>query len=203
MKILALVGYNKEKFLSRLRSCGYEVIPWENKISLSDVQTVAPDWCISYNYKYIVGKEILEFLKYKVLNLHISYLPWNRGAHPNLWSFVENTPKGVSVHIMDEGIDTGDIVARKLVVFEDENITLRESYEMLQEEVLDLFFSIWPQVVNGNFKGIPQSRLGQGTFHRVKDFVKIKGLLEPELWDLSVKELKRRLNERGYIKSIK
>ncbi|MCL0081308.1 hypothetical protein M1N64_03665 [Peptococcaceae bacterium] len=44
----------------------------------------------------------------RAINLHISFLPWNRGADPNFWSFIENAPVGVSIHYLDEGIDTGD-----------------------------------------------------------------------------------------------
>jgi len=36
-------------------------------------------------------------------------------ADPNVWSFIEKTPKGVSIHYLDAGIDTGDIIAQKLV----------------------------------------------------------------------------------------
>ena len=43
----------------------------------------------------------------------MSYLPWNRGADPNFWSILEDTPKGVTIHIMDESIDTGDILYQK------------------------------------------------------------------------------------------
>ena len=40
----------------------------------------------------------------------MSFLPYNRGSHPNFWSFVENTPKGVSIHEVSNGIDDGDII---------------------------------------------------------------------------------------------
>ena len=33
-----------------------------------------------------IEKDIIEFLKYKIINLHISFLPFNRGMYPNLWS---------------------------------------------------------------------------------------------------------------------
>jgi len=40
-------------------------------------------------------------------------LPYNKGSHPNFWSFIENSPKGVSIHEIDEGIDTGKLIASK------------------------------------------------------------------------------------------
>ncbi len=200
MNILLLVGYNKEKLIAGFDTSKCNIIVWENRISLSDVRKINPAWCISYNYKYIVGKDVLSFLGNKIVNMHISYLPWNRGAHPNLWSFVDDTPKGVSIHVMDEGIDTGPIVARKLVPFNDDTITLRQSYNILQEEIINLFFEIWPQLVSNKLSTIPQDSLGEGSIHYVKDFEAIKRILEPELWDISIRELKRRLKEKNVIK---
>ena len=61
--------------------------------------------------------KLLKNSKNNIINLHISYLPYNRGAHPNFWSFVENTPSGVSIHQVDSGIDTGKIVIQKQINF--------------------------------------------------------------------------------------
>ena len=54
------------------------------------------------------------------------------GQDPNLWSFIEDTPKGVTIHEIDEGIDTGDIIFQKEIVL-NSNETLASSYEKLQE----------------------------------------------------------------------
>jgi methionyl-tRNA formyltransferase len=45
----------------------------------------------------------------------LSYLPFNRGAHPNFWSFIEKTQAGVSIHKINKGIDTGNIILRKKI----------------------------------------------------------------------------------------
>lgn len=49
------------------------------------------------------------------MNLHISYLPWNKGADPNFWSCIDGTPAGVTLHHIDAGVDTGDIIAQALM----------------------------------------------------------------------------------------
>ena len=63
----------------------------------------------------------------KIINLHISYLPWNKGASPNLWSVVEETKKGVSIHYVDSTLDTGEIIVQKELDFGDD-VSLKESY---------------------------------------------------------------------------
>ena len=51
------------------------------------------DLIISFGYRKIIKNKYLKLLKRPIINLHISYLPYNRGTHPNFWSFVDNTPK--------------------------------------------------------------------------------------------------------------
>src|SRR3989338_5004694 len=96
-----LVGY--------LKSLGDEVLYTSSPISLDYVKEICPDFIISYGYSYIIKKDIINQYKDKIINMHISFLPYNRGADPNFWSFIEDTPKGVTIHYIDEGIDTGDI----------------------------------------------------------------------------------------------
>ena len=49
------------------------------------------DFVVSFGYKHILSKEIINRLGCPIFNLHISLLPLNRGAHPNFWSFYDNT----------------------------------------------------------------------------------------------------------------
>ena len=64
------------------------------------------DLCISYGYRRILNYKTLKQLKRPIVNLHISYLPYNKGIYPNLNAFINNTPKGVTIHEIDKGIDT-------------------------------------------------------------------------------------------------
>ena len=47
------------------------------------------DLIISFGYKHIIKKEVISNSNIPIINLHISYLPWNKGAHLNFWSFNE------------------------------------------------------------------------------------------------------------------
>jgi methionyl-tRNA formyltransferase len=125
-----------------------------------------PDSIISYGYRHIIKKDVLSILERPIINLHISYLPWNRGADPNFWSLLENTPRGVTIHYIDEGIDTGDIIAQEEVVFAPDD-TLATSYRKLQETVQDLFKAHCQSILNGTVPCVPQKE--DGSFHRSKD----------------------------------
>ena len=50
--------------------------------------------------------------------MHNSYLPYNRGKNPYFWTFIEEKPYGVTIHKVDEGIDTGEIISQKLIQYD-------------------------------------------------------------------------------------
>jgi methionyl-tRNA formyltransferase len=149
---------------------------------LTDDMVKGKNFIVSYGYRHIISKEVLDKFENSAINLHLSYLPWNRGADPNLWSFLENTPKGVSIHFLDEGIDTGDIIAQRYVMY-NKNDTLRTSYARLTESLEDLFQKVWPYVRNGEARRYPQS-----TYHCLQDKAKYEHLLINN-WDTPVRKL--------------
>jgi len=69
------------------------------------------DFIVSFGYRHILKEPILRSVARPIINIHISYLPWNRGADANFWSWFKHTPKGVSIHEIDAGIDTGPVLA--------------------------------------------------------------------------------------------
>ena len=70
-----------------------------------------PDVIVVVAYGKILPKEILDLPKYGCINGHASLLPKLRGASPIQWSIVTGEEKtGVTTMLMDEGMDTGDIL---------------------------------------------------------------------------------------------
>jgi methionyl-tRNA formyltransferase len=163
-----------------LQSFGDEVTQTIEPLTDDILQGI--DFIISYGYRHIIKKPVLDRFKDRAINLHISYLPWNRGADPNLWSFLEGTPKGVTVHFLDEGIDTGDIIAQRYLKYDYED-TLRSFYDKLSVCIEDLFTKVWPYIREGKAK-----RYKQGTYHDLKDKEKYKHLLHSG-WDTPVKDV--------------
>ena len=145
------------------------------------------EFIISYGYRHILRKPVLELLPGRIINLHISYLPWNRGADPNLWSFLQDTPKGVSIHYVDTGVDTGDIIVQREVFFCEEGETLRTTYNKLQSEILTLFSESWPLIRSGGCNRIRQGT-ESGSFHRKSDKAPFEHLLIKG-WDTPVSVL--------------
>lgn len=184
MKVLFL-GPEDSPLHEFLKMVEEKVIHASEPIDMKFVEEHAPDFIVSYGYRHIIKKDILSKYNRRAVNLHISYLPWNRGADPNFWSFIDNTPKGVTIHYLDEGVDTGDIIVQKEVKFlEDE--TLKSSYEKLQEEIQRLFKDNWGKIKSGKCNRIKQ--VGNGTCHRMKDKESLMFLLS-DGWDTPVSKL--------------
>jgi methionyl-tRNA formyltransferase len=135
---------------------------------LTVVEEVEPNLVVSCGYRHIVPESILDVPEMGCLNLHPAYLPYNRGANPNVWSIVEGTPAGVTLHYMDSTLDTGDIVARREVAT-DFSDTGKDLYQRLEDTQVELFQQTWPDVVGGNVS-LTEQEQDEGTYHRTDEF---------------------------------
>jgi methionyl-tRNA formyltransferase len=69
------------------------------------------DLFIAAGYAIILNEHILEIPKLSAVNFHASLLPSYRGKHPVFWALRSGEKwSGITVHVMDPGIDTGDII---------------------------------------------------------------------------------------------
>ncbi len=186
MKVL-LLGPFHSPLIPVLRDCGCDVREWFEPLDVEFLGNKEIDFAISYRYRHILKKEVIEHLQGKIINLHISFLPWNRGADPNLWSFLEDTPKGISIHYIDEGLDTGDIIAQNAVYFDTCGETLATTYKKLNTEILRLFAEQWPLIMSG--KSQRQAQPSGGSYHRLRDKDRYLYLLADKGWDTPVEKL--------------
>ena len=138
---------------------------------LQAIKALKPDIGVSILFDYILKQEFLDLMPAECINLHPSLLPYNRGNYPNVWSIVENTPAGATLHYLDSGIDTGDLIMQREVVVEpiDTGETL---YHKLEEVCLNLFKEAWPLIRIGQAPRVKQPR-EVGTYHARRDVSKI------------------------------
>lgn len=166
-KVILFLGPIESPIFKWLKNNGESIIQTSDKITPAFITFNKVSFLISHGYCHILGKDILELLPDRAINLHISYLPWNKGADPNFWSFVEDTPKGCTIHYLDEGVDTGDIIAQKEIEFDSDRETLATSYEKLQTTIQVLFKENWQNIKDGNCQR--KKQVIKGSTHRVKE----------------------------------
>lgn len=192
MKILGL--YNNECALEMfqwLEDEGHDVILFTDRLDASWCKEHSFDLTVSYTYRFILSVEVINALNNNVVNIHNSLLPFNRGADPNLWSIVEKTPRGVSLHYMDAELDKGYIIAQRIVNDTDEE-TLASSYNNLDLAAKQLFkdafryYGFWSQ--------LKKKVDGKGTYHALKDAKGIKSMIDT--YDISISEFRKRLEKQ-------
>jgi methionyl-tRNA formyltransferase len=134
---------------------------------VNSIRELNCDIAVSVLFGYILRPDFLALPQLGCINLHPSLLPYNRGAHPNIWSIIEETPAGVTLHYIDAGVDTGDIVAQREVFVQpiDTGETL---YRRLERASLELFMDTWPLVRAGNAPRWTQNRAA-GSSHLASD----------------------------------
>ena len=184
------MGYDssKTKIIDSIRKLGVRVIHQDKK-EIEESKFESVDLVISFGYRHLLSETIVE--KYSpIINLHVSYLPFNRGSFANFWSFYDETQSGVSIHLIDKGIDTGDILYQKKIDFDPKKMTFRETYNILLEQIEKLFLDNISQILSLKYPLIKQSH--KGTYHHSKDFPS-----EFRGWDENIdKEINRLKNLR-------
>jgi len=90
---------------------------------ISQIRDLRPDLIAVAAYGQILPKALLEIPPYGCLNVHTSLLPRYRGAAPIQWAILNGDPEtGVTIMKMDEGMDTGAIIAmEKTPIADDDN----------------------------------------------------------------------------------
>jgi methionyl-tRNA formyltransferase len=95
------------------------------------IREIAPDILVISSYRNILGDHVLDLAKLGAINLHMAPLPKYRGAHPENWALINGENQmGYTVHYLDEGIDTGDIIAQDSVSILDEDDILSLTFKL-------------------------------------------------------------------------
>ncbi|MBL0059840.1 MAG: hypothetical protein IPP35_12245 [Elusimicrobia bacterium] len=132
------------------------------------LKALRPTLGVSVSFGYLLRKEILDLFPRGCVNLHPGFLPFNRGSYPNVWTLVEGTPAGVTLHYMDEGVDTGDIISQRPVAKEPWD-TGGSLYHRLEAESLRLFQESWGPLKDVHKPSRAPQEKGKGTLHRMSD----------------------------------
>lgn len=195
MMNILLLGPSRKTLETFFSVNGDNLIRTEVPISVDDDILKNIDFVISYGYKHIIKQPVIEKFADRMINLHISFLPWNRGADPNLWSFLENTSKGVSIHRVAEKIDAGEILLqKKMDWFVDD--TLATTYYRLSSDIEKLLIDNWSSIIENKIAPILFQE--RGSFHNSRDKQKYLHLLTKG-WDTPVTKLvgKTKVNGGG------
>lgn len=96
---------------------------------IEQVKVYEADLFVSMSFNQIFGRVIRELPPLKTINCHAGKLPFYRGRNILNWVLINDEKEfGITVHYIDEGIDTGDIILQRVyeITDEDDYATLLE-----------------------------------------------------------------------------
>ncbi|MEM5427381.1 formyltransferase family protein [Cupriavidus oxalaticus] len=166
IRYVVTIGDNDIAALCRMHRCKViyvdEITDATAVEQLGDVDLLVLAW-----WPRILTRKLIEIPRRGVVNFHPSLLPYNRGKHYNFWTIVEETPFGVSLHLVNEGVDQGDILFQSRIekTWEDDGGSL---YRAAKQAMVTLFESHYEDLVTGNYVARPQD-LKCGSFHLARE----------------------------------
>ena len=126
---------------------------------------------LSGYFGHKVPMQLIDRFKFGVVNLHPSLLPIGRGSHPVVWSFLKAKKQGATIHLMDSGLDTGQILWQSEIrtsISDTSESVYKKASEILLENVTHVV-DAW---VGGKLELISNS--GDGITHKLSDLTEIK-----------------------------
>ena len=120
------------------------------------LKMLKPDAIVVVGYGQIIPKSIIDIPRYGIINVHASLLPAYRGAAPVQWAIVHGEKKtGVTTMLIDEGLDTGDILLQRATTIGEEE-TAVELGQRLATMGAELLVETLEGLEKGTIKPKPQ-----------------------------------------------
>lgn len=136
-------------------------------ITLQQAEKIKNAIFFSIEYDRIINPK--KFSNSHLFNIHFSYLPYYRGVYTSFWPILNNeTFSGVSLHKIDKGVDSGDIIDQKKI-FLNKNITARELYSLYSKHAFLLLINNFVRITQNNYKTKKQN-LDHGSYYNKKSF---------------------------------
>jgi len=155
--------------------------------SVEAIEAMGPDVIVVAAYGQILPRELLALPKYGCVNIHASLLPAYRGAAPINWAIINGeTQTGITIMQMDEGLDTGAILAQDSIPIGPRDTT-GELTEKLSQIGSWLIVETLSRIEAGEIKPVSQDP-GKATLAPL--LKKGDGLID---WELTAAEIHNRV----------
>ena len=124
--------------------------------SVERIRNLKPDIIVVVYYDQILKRDLIAIPALGCINLHLALAEEYRGCYPTTWAIINGEKRtGVTLHYIDEGIDSGDIIAQKTVPIKDSDTGL-DLYRRCTQAGVELFKKTFPLIVGGKASRTPQ-----------------------------------------------
>lgn len=136
-----------------------------SKEFIEKVKTFNCDLFVSMSFNQIFKEEIINIPNFKTINCHAGKLPFYRGRNILNWALINDEKEfGITVHYIDEGIDTGDIILQRSY-----QITEKDTYKSLlnisYEECANILYDAIKLIQNRKVVPIKQNSIHATGFY--------------------------------------
>ena len=160
----------------------YQPNSLKNSDAAQIIKDINPDIIIVVAYGKILPTSVLSIPKYGCVNVHASLLPKYRGAAPIQWAVLNgDSETGVCIMQMDEGLDTGDILAVEKTAI-GINETSEQLFDRLSAIGAEALINVLPMIEKGKIK--PEKQTGESSYASM-----ISRDLSPSDWHNSAFEI--------------
>ena len=140
----------------------------EDEGFLSSLKNLNPYLAFSCYFPKIIPNNVLSLFEFGGINIHGGILPDYRGTFSGVWAIInDERESGVTLHFMDDHIDTGDIIEIKKIKINlsDTGISL---YDKTAELSLSLFEKYYRMIYNGEQIPRMKQKIGSGKYYKRK-----------------------------------
>lgn len=153
----------------------YQPLKVRDEEFVETLRAYNPDVIVVVAFGQIIPLSILKMPKFGCVNIHGSLLPKYRGAAPIQWAVLDGEKEtGITTILMDEGIDTGDILLKKTIKI-DMDETSGSLFDKLMALGAETILETLDELENGNLTPIKQ---GESPTAYAKMLTKAMGLID-------------------------
>lgn len=150
---------------------------------LDDIYNINIDCFISLEFDQII--DVNKISTDKIYNMHFSNLPKYKGMYTSIWPILYGDKEaGVTLHKIDSGIDTGDIIAQRIFKIE-ENDRSQDCYRKYIANSIELLSEWFDRIIDNNVHPIMQKSIGSTYFSKKSiDFKRLEINFEQTAWQI-------------------
>ena len=167
--------YDNQIYARLKRTCENNNIPFHRikEINSSEVESLIrklnPELISVCHFQQVLKQNIIKIPSRGCINLHPSLLPLYRGLSPQHWPIINGDKEtGITVHVINEGIDSGDIILQHKIPIEpdmyvaDLQLKMLRVYKYIVKDAISL-------LIKKDFKLTPQDPQEGSYYGRLKE----------------------------------
>ena len=179
---------NRNVVIQLIQEFGFDCISVGNKVELSKISPFDREVLlfISDRTKFLISEEYLKNANFLMINTHPSMLPFHKGSLPVFWSTLLGSALGVTLHKIEPGIDSGDIIFQQQILY-DENMSFRDVHAITRTAILNNLKLLLNKVSQGKPVHQYSQAPNVSSYHLLKDGNALLSKL-PLKWDTTIRD---------------